>query len=145
MAGHGHKLSVVPACGQVLAAANNNTTNWIWFYNNGWSHTAATPRPGQVNGSISTQYLLNKSVLSKLEHSWVRCDACRVQSLLWHEDCGNKQSKYLPLFAEMCITKAAIHSCYLGCWRRKVSYEHSRGLFNCGLIVLRKEERVESL
>ena len=48
MAGHGHKLSVVPACGQELAA-NNNTTNWIWFYNNGWSHTWATPRcgPGQ--------------------------------------------------------------------------------------------------
>ena len=30
-----------------------------------------------------------------------------------------------------------------GLW--KVSYEHSQGLFNCGLIVLRKEERVESL
>ena len=55
MAGHGHKLSVVPACGQELAA-NNNTTNWIWFYNNGWSHTPATPRCGPRS---MAQYLLN--------------------------------------------------------------------------------------
>ena len=104
MAGHGHKLSVVPACGQVLAAANNNTTNWIWFYNNGWSHTPATPRCGPRS---MAQYLLNIFSIKVYFPNWTTLgsDVTHVESRVYYDTrivATNKEN--ICLFSPRCVS-----------------------------------------
>ena len=107
-----------------------------------------TPRPHPAQARSMAQYLINIYSIKVYFPNWntLGSDVTHAESRVYYDTrivATNKAN--ICLFSPRCVSPRLRYIPATCCWRRKVSYEHSRGLFNCGLIVLRKEERVESL